>query len=104
MFGQSFMATPGQLGLLITIEVDVVPVCMFCHVEDSQRVQMKVITVDHKTAVRQRMTWKKNQYFHQGQFSDSIASDNFIFFCILTTVMKVISTQCQSSKKSYFSI
>ena len=50
---QNFVATLGQLGFFITVEVNVVPVRVFRDVEDTKRVEMKVVAVYHKTAVRQ---------------------------------------------------
>ena len=63
VFGQSLVATLRQLGLFITVEVNVVPVCMLCHVEDPKRVQMKVVAVYHKTAARKKKAihnWKNS--------------------------------------------
>ena len=54
VFGQNLVVTLRQLGLFITVEVNVVPVRMLCHVEDPKRIQMKVVTVYHKTAARKK--------------------------------------------------
>ena len=71
VFGQNLVATLRQLGLFITVEVNVVPVRMLCHVEDPKRIQMKVVTVYHKTAARKNNSQLEEQ-FHQEQFSNLI--------------------------------